>query len=124
MKIPVCQAPSQPSCDSKWSFGQSPVTVRARLFFRRHGVFRPFRCVLGAVFVAGVVAEPELHVVSAPRAKEVMKLAAAQVAAQEMGGIAQAALPECGVKFAIVQVVGMQQIETAEGEVVKQFPKN
>src|SRR5260370_33157965 len=123
-KIPVCQAPSQPSCDSKWPFRQSPIAVRARLFFRRDGGFGPFLCVLGAVLVAGVVAEPELHVLLAPTAKEVVKPAAARVAAREMGGIAQAALPECGVKFAVIQVVGVQQIETSQGEVVKQFPEN
>src|SRR5260370_34289391 len=103
-KIPVCQAPSQPSCDSKWPFRQSPIAVRARLFFRRDGGFRPFPCVLGAGLVAGVVAEPEVHVLLAPTAKEVVKTAAAAGSGRGMGGVAQGAVPELRITLRDVEV--------------------
>ena len=79
---------------------------------------------LRAFFIAGVVTQPELHVVLAPTAKEVVKPAAARVAAGQVRRLAQAACPELGVEFMVAQVVGVQKVEAAQGEVVEQFPKD
>ncbi len=114
-------------CGGRWlkrPFGQTPVAVTDGFFFGRDFVFRIFLRVLGAFVVGGVAAQPELHLRVAPTAEEVVKPAAARIATRQMAGIAQAALPEFGVKFAVAQMVGVQDVETLERQVVEEFPEN
>src|SRR6266852_9627325 len=103
---------------------QTPVAITGWFFFWRDGVLRPVLRVFGALFVAGIVAQPELHFFVAPTSEKIVKPAPARMTARQIRRIAQAALPKFGVKFAIAQVVGVPHVETAQREVVKQLQKN
>src|SRR5580704_12526531 len=81
------------AAQSKRPFRQTPVTVDERFFFRREIILRPVLRVFGALVIAGVIAQPELHFVLAPTAEEVVKPAASRIASGQMCRIAQAALP-------------------------------
>src|SRR5437867_8826978 len=83
---------------SDWPLGQTPVSVEGRHFLRRQRGLGPFLGVLGAVLIAGVVTQPELHLVLAPTAEEVVEPAAPGVAAGQMRRLAQPACPELGVE--------------------------
>src|ERR1035437_6004761 len=77
----------------------------------------------GALFVAGVIPQPEPHIVLAPTAKEIVKPTAARASSGQMRGFAKAVLPETVVKLAIAKVVRVQDVEAAQGKIVQQFPE-
>src|SRR5882672_672052 len=109
---------------SKRSLGKTPVPAARWFLFRRQFVLGIFFRVLEAFLVAGVVAQPELHIVLAPNAQEVVEPAAARTAAGQMCRVTQTALPEFSVEFTVSQMVTVQDVETAQGEVVEEFPEN
>ena len=109
---------------SKRPLGQAPVAAGGRGFFRGQRGVRPFLRVLGAFGVGGVVAEPELHLVVAPTAEDVVEPASARVASGQVRWVAQAARPEFGVEVAVGQVIGVQDVEAAQSQVVQEFPEN
>src|SRR5205085_6422637 len=108
------------SCALKleWPLGQAPIAVEWRLFLRRQRSLGPLLRVFGALLIAGVVAQPQLHVVLPPTAEEVVEPAAARIASGQVRRLAQAACPQLGVELPVAQVVGMQHVESAQGEVV------
>ena len=82
-------------------------------------LFWPFLRRLDAFLVAGVVAEPQAHLIFAPTAEEIVKPSPAPVAAGQKRRLAQTAAPEFCVKLLVVQVVGVLHIEAAQGKVVQ-----
>ncbi len=109
---------------SERPFWQTPIAIIGRLLFGWDGVLGPLACMFDALFVSGVIPQPKLRFVITPTAKEIVEPAAAQVAARQMRRIPQAPLPKFGVKFTIAQMVRVQHIKTAQGQVVQQFPQN
>src|SRR2546425_9268766 len=97
---------------SKRALGQTPIAMEGRLFFLWQHVRGPVLRVLGAVLIRGVVAQPELHFVITPTAEEIVKPAAARIAAGQMRRIAQTALSQFGVKFPVDQMVSVQHVKT------------
>ena len=63
-------------------------------------------------------------VIIAAAANEVLEPTASATAfAGHQRVVAQTAFPKRGVKFAVAQVVGVQDVESAAGEVMKEFPE-
>src|SRR5438067_7167262 len=91
--------------DSERPFGQSPIPIEGRFLFRRHRIVRPLGRVFGAFFPAGVIAQPDLHVLLAPTAREIVKPTSARIAARQMRRVANAALRKLGIELAVAEVI-------------------
>src|ERR1035437_9404173 len=91
----------QPGGESKRPFRQTPIAIEGRLFLQGHGVLRPICGMFGALFVAGVIPQPESHIVLPPTAEEIVKPTAAKASSGQMRGFAKAVFPEAGVKLDI-----------------------
>ena len=55
----------------------------------------------GALFIAGVIPQPESHFILAPTAEEIVEPTAARASSGQMRGFAKTVLPEAIVKLAI-----------------------
>src|SRR5262249_38891092 len=87
------------------------------------GILGKVAGVPGSLLIRSIEPEPELHLLVAPTAQNIVKPAPTFAFARQKRLLPQAVMPQLRVELAVVKVIGVLDVKTVAGEIVEEFPE-